>query len=131
MLFAGPEGGFGYIVPITKTFTANDQFGLSMLSPGPHRYFTKTFINPDGEQHAKVYQNLDDPQMFLIGFENLYGAGDRDYNDLVFSVRADLNSVGGIEVFSSDSAAVARLAYYAILAIFGTAASLVRRKKQF
>jgi len=87
VVFAGPEGGSGYLSsPVTKPFTADFQFGLSMLSPGPHRYFSETSRNSDGEQHAKVYENLDDPNMFLIGFENQYGAGDRDYNDMVFSL---------------------------------------------
>jgi len=87
VIFTGPEGGSGYLSPpITKTFTADYLFGLSMLSPGPHRYFTETSKNPDGEQHAKVYKNLDDPNMFLIGFENFYEGGDRDYNDMVFSL---------------------------------------------
>ena len=87
VIFTGPEGGSGYLSPpINKTFTADFQFGLSMLSPGPHRYFTEFSRNPDGEQHAEVYENLDDPNMLLIGFENQYGAGDRDYNDMVFSL---------------------------------------------
>lgn len=88
LIFSGPEGGCEYIdPPLTKTFTADCQFGLSMLTPENHRYFTETSLNPDGEQHAKVYENLDDPCMFLIGFENLYGAGDRDYQDMVFSLK--------------------------------------------
>lgn len=88
LIFAGPEGGFEYLSPsITKTITAGYQFGLSMLTPENHRYFTENNFNPDGQQHAKVYKNLDDPSMFLIGFENLYGAGDRDYQDLVFSLK--------------------------------------------
>lgn len=87
LIFAGPEGGSGYLSPpINRAFTTNYQFGLSLLTP-EHRYFTETARNPDGEQHAKVYKNLDDPSMFLIGFENFYGAGDRDYNDMVFSLQ--------------------------------------------
>jgi hypothetical protein len=99
VIFTGPEGGSGYLSPpATKTFTADYQFGLSMLSPGPYRYFTETSENSDGEQHAKVYRNLDDPNMFLIGFENQYGAGDRDYNDLVFSLECahDLTISAGV-----------------------------------
>jgi hypothetical protein len=88
VILEGSEGGSGYISPpINKTFTANYEFGLSMLSPGPHRYFTENSRNPDGEIHAKVYRNLDDPEMLLVGFENMYGAGDRDYNDMVFSIQ--------------------------------------------
>jgi PKD repeat protein len=92
-IFTGPEGATGslggYIdPPISKIITVGSQFGLSMLAPGPHRYFTETYLNPDcpPEQHAQVYRNLDAPGMFLIGFENKFGAGDRDYNDMVFSL---------------------------------------------
>lgn len=88
LIFAGPEGQFGYLTPpLTKTFTIEHEFGLSMLTPEQHRYFTQNWKNPDGKIHSKVYRNLDDPYMFLIGFENLYGAGDRDYQDFVFSIR--------------------------------------------
>jgi PKD repeat protein len=87
VIFTGPEGGSGYVnPPVTKIFVTSCEFGISMLAPD-HRYFTETSKNPDGEQHAKVYRNLDDPSMFLVGFENLYGAGDRDYNDMVFSLK--------------------------------------------
>jgi|GEM_PF-1995069 len=90
-LFTGPEGApgpeGGYVdPPITKSFEADSQFGLSMLAP-EHRYFTEHLRNPDcTEQHAQVYRNLDSPDMFLIGFENKFGGGDRDYNDMVFSL---------------------------------------------
>jgi PKD repeat protein len=91
-IFAGPEGATGslggYIdPPISKIITVGSQFGLSMLAP-EHRYFTETYLNPDSppEQHAQVYRNLDVPGVFLIGFENKFGGGDRDYNDMVFSL---------------------------------------------
>lgn len=88
LIFDGPEGGFGYLSPpITKTITVDSQFGFSMYTPEHHRYFTENGHNPDGKIHAKVYENLNDPGMFLIGFENLYGTGDRDYQDFVFSVK--------------------------------------------
>lgn len=90
VIFTGPEGGSGYISPpITKTFTADHQFGLSLLSHG-YRYFSEASKNPNERQYAKVYKNLDDPNMFLIGFdERTYcdGTGDRDYNDMVFSLQ--------------------------------------------
>ena len=90
LIFAGPEGGSGYIdPPVTKSFATNYQFGLSMLSEEGHRYFTQTSRNSDGYQHAKVYENLDDPGMFLIGFENQWGTGDKDYNDMVFSLKPE------------------------------------------
>lgn len=89
LIFDGPEGGDGYLEPpITRTIVTEGEFGLSMVTPENHRYYTETDRNPDApEQHAKIYKNLDEPCMFLIGFENLYGGGDRDYNDMVFSLK--------------------------------------------
>lgn len=98
LIFDGPEGGSGYVTPpITKTFTTfltDDQFGLSLGSPDG-RFYSETGDNPDGEQHAKVYQYLDHPYMFLIGFENLHGGGDKDFNDMVVSIKLLSQPVGG------------------------------------
>ena len=92
-IFTGSKGNTslpqGYVVPPLSTMLiANNQFALSILSP-KFRYFTEHYLNPDfPEQHSKIYVNLDNPDMFLIGFESCYGGGtDRDYNDLVFSMR--------------------------------------------
>jgi len=87
LIFSGPEGGWGYIVPpVSKNFTSPGQFGISMYTPEGHRYCTENFWNPDGQNHSKVYLNLDNLNMYLIGFENLYGLGDRDFDDFVFSL---------------------------------------------
>jgi PKD domain/CARDB len=87
LIYSGPEGGSGYITPpLTKTFQADFEFGLSMLSPGPHRYFTEYQFNSDGQNHSRIYKNLDRPGMFLVGFENLYGQSNRDFQDMVFSL---------------------------------------------
>jgi len=90
VIFTGPEGDGdgGYVVPpVNKSFTTDCEFGLSMLSPD-YRYFSEKSRNPDGLRHAKVYENMDDPGMYLIGFENLYGwGGDRDFNDMIFSLK--------------------------------------------
>jgi hypothetical protein len=90
VIFTGLEGDGdgGYVIPpINKSFTADYEFGFSMLSPG-YRYYTERSRNPDGLRHAKVYENMDDPGMYIIGFENWYGwGGDRDYNDMVFSLK--------------------------------------------
>jgi len=88
LIFDGPEGGFGYISPpITKTVEIDNAFGLSMCTPEGHRYFTENSLNPDGQKHSKIYINKNDRTMYLIGFENLYGAGDRDYQDMVLTLQ--------------------------------------------
>lgn len=92
LIFTGPEGGSGYLTPTTKTFTADYQFGLSLsrTTTLPFTYFTEPSRNPNATQWAKVYKNLDDPSMILVGFdERTYcgGTGDEDYNDMVFSLQ--------------------------------------------
>ena len=98
-IFKGSDGNFGYVnPPITKSFTTTSQFGLSLWSPdgGGIRWFTEKSLNPDGEKHAVIYQSLDDPNLFFIGFENLDGGhSDWDYNDMVVSLKF-LPSVGGV-----------------------------------
>ncbi len=86
LLFSGSEGNFGYVSPpIVKSFIAYEQLGLSFRSPEA-RYFTETARNPDGIRHALTYAVIDNPAMLLLGFENLYGGGDRDYQDMVISL---------------------------------------------
>jgi len=93
LIFSGAEGRFGYVEPpLKKSFIATCEFGLSFHSPEA-RYFTETARNPDGIKHAKVYKNLDNPNMFLIGFENLLGGGDKDYNDMVISIETKVKQV--------------------------------------
>lgn len=98
LIFSGPDGGInGYTCPpVNGTFwftqDCTSTFGLSMYDGyNDHRYYTENTLNPDGQNHSKVYLNLDNPEMYLIGFENLYGLGDRDYNDIVFSLRRIAN----------------------------------------
>lgn len=94
VIFTGPEGGSGYITPLTKTFTADYQCGLSLsrIDPFPFTYFTETSRNPNAAQWAKIYRNMDNPNMYIICFdERTYcdGTGDKDYNDMVFSLQLE------------------------------------------
>ncbi|HER54653.1 MAG TPA: hypothetical protein ENO13_02000, partial [Candidatus Bathyarchaeota archaeon] len=93
-IFTAAEGATGVnggcvVPPLSKIFQVDTEFGLSMTTPY-HQYFTEVYLNPDfPEQHCKIYKNLDNPTMLLIGFENCYGGtSDRDYNDMVFSLTA-------------------------------------------
>jgi hypothetical protein len=86
-LFTGSEGGSGYLAqPTSKNLTVYNQFSLSMLSPESRRYFVEQARNPDGEVHAKVYKNIDNQNMVLVCFEDLYEGGDKDYQDMVVSL---------------------------------------------
>ena len=53
-----------------------------------HRFFSgPANRNPDGEVHATMIDNNDGT--FTIGFEDLYGGGDLDFNDINFIVTSD------------------------------------------
>ncbi len=76
------SGGGGTIS--LGNFSAGDQlnFRLEVLNTG-NTFFTGIGANnADGVAHASV-ENLGEG-LARIGFEDLYGGGDRDYNDLVF-----------------------------------------------
>lgn len=116
LLFAGSEGDFGYLSPpITKTFVADHEFGLSFLSPEA-RYFTEHSKNPDYPiTHAIVFKNLDDPNMFLIGFENLLGGGDKDYQDMVISLKLDTQP--SVPEFGFETPVISLFSMVAYLAV--------------
>ena len=91
-ILEGSEGGDGYISPLTKTFEADSEFGLSLSRNDslPFTYYTEPARNVGSQQFAVVYNNLDSPGMFLIGFDDrsyCTGLGDYDCNDMVFSLQ--------------------------------------------
>ena len=116
VLFEGSEGCFGYLsTPITKTFVADCEFGLSFLSPEA-RYFTEHEKNPDYPiKHAKIFKNKDDPSMFLIGFENLLWGGDKDYQDMVISLKRE--STPTVPEFGFETPIIISLTAVAYLAL--------------
>jgi len=91
VIFAPSEGGFGYISPpITKTFFADYEFGLSLITWQGTRYFTEVSKNPDNQSHVKFYKNLNDPSMLIVGYDErsiCNYSGDNDFNDMIFSLQ--------------------------------------------
>lgn len=66
---------------------------------GQFTYSTELANNPDGIEHVVAFA-LPGTSYLLIGFEDLYGGGDRDYNDLVFAVdigEQNVRALGGAE----------------------------------
>jgi PKD repeat protein len=90
IIFPGPVGAEygsdGYLdqpYPF-KIFEVQDEFGLSLLAS--EDFYTEFWRNEDSEHHSKIYENLDVPNMYLIGFEDKLGGDDRDFNDMVLSL---------------------------------------------
>ena len=79
--------------------TALDFFLIADGANGGKQFFsTQQSLNSDGLVHA-VSLAQDGSAYLIYGFEDLFGGGDRDYNDLVFAVeigRANINNLAGL-----------------------------------
>jgi len=65
---------------------------------GSNVYTADPALNPDGVEHfiSLVATPVADSPYLLFGVEDLYGGGDRDYNDLVFSVDLGYENVAAL-----------------------------------
>ena len=63
-------------------------FGITVLNGGPTFLMGPASRNPDGIAHAKVTET--GVRTFLVGFEDVLGGGDRDYDDNVFQFTGNL-----------------------------------------
>ncbi len=71
-----------------------------------YTYYAGVDRNPDNIQHVMAY----DYQGYLIlAWEDLYGGGDKDYNDIVFAVDIGKNNLGNVpeDPISNESPAAA------------------------
>jgi hypothetical protein len=69
-------------------------FGILVLNTGDTFKMGPGGRNPDGVEHVLVdYAEGDGGDVALLGFEDLFGGGDRDYNDANFQIQ------GGIGTF--------------------------------
>jgi hypothetical protein len=85
----------GHITPVGTQvtigpFTAGDEliFGIYVWNTGHTFYMGPGSRNPDTQPHANVVQT--GPNDFDVGFEDLFGGGDRDYDDILFHFSGSL-----------------------------------------
>ena len=72
-------------------FDAGTQLDFFLIANGAAggttTFSTQTALNADGIDHVVAFAyGLKDSPYILLGFEDLYGGGDQDYNDLLFAV---------------------------------------------
>lgn len=69
------------------TFSAGTllNFRLHVLNTGDYFYTGSAANNPDNTVHAQVIENWNGTGRTFVGFEDLWGGGDHDYNDHQFS----------------------------------------------
>jgi hypothetical protein len=63
-------------------------FGITVLTDGPTFLIGPASRNPDGIAHANVTET--GVRTFLVGFEDVFGGGDLDYDDNVFQFTGHL-----------------------------------------
>jgi uncharacterized protein YkwD len=76
------KGGYIYAPFLVVNGSVNDVLNSKNSATTPQVYFDYIAANADGFQHTK-YLGAN-----KYGFEDLYGGGDKDYNDLIFQVNA-------------------------------------------
>ena len=102
------------------TFTAGTSLDFFLIADGANGgsnyYSTQESLNRDGIVHA-VSIAPDGSAYLIIGFEDLWGGGDRDYNDLVFAVeigKANVANLSGLGAPEPSLAAGALLSCCAL-----------------
>ena len=63
-------------------------FGITLLNDGPTFFTGPASRNPDGIAHADVTET--GVRTFLVGFEDVFDGGDRDYDDNIFQFTGNL-----------------------------------------
>lgn len=72
-------------------------FGIYVYDQGAGKYYTyysgNPANNPDGVGHVQLWKIADGKYALRVGFEDLYGGGDNDFNDLIFEVSGVTHTV--------------------------------------
>jgi hypothetical protein len=79
----GTDDEFGKIV-VLGPFAAGNELLFSIDSPEGTFFTGPAFRNPDGLAHAVV--DFTAPGVAIVGFEDLVGGGDLDFDDAVFRI---------------------------------------------
>jgi hypothetical protein len=111
-IFTGPNGagslGYLYLDGGTDYCAGNfastscatfgsDRFGFFLTTPQGHTFFSQTLLNGDGFDHMVAFQGGGAgtintrtwlPNEFILAWEDLYGGGDKDYDDFAVMVES-------------------------------------------
>jgi uncharacterized protein YkwD len=83
------DGGYIYAPFVVADGTVDQVLNSSNPKTTPRVYFNYVAANADGFDHIKSLGAN------KFGFEDTYGGGDKDYNDLIFKVEANVTSIVG------------------------------------
>lgn len=102
-----------------KAGTALDFFLIANGASGGKQFFsTIQSLNSDGLVHAVSFTSSGSSYL-IIGFEDLVGGGDRDYNDLVFAVEIGQKNVEMLPGIAAPEPSLALGAMLSLVAFLG------------
>ncbi len=104
------------------TFKAGTLLDFFLIADGAYGgsdvYSTNTSLNPDGIVHTVSLAPNGSPYL-IISFEDLYGGGDMDFNDLVFAVYLGKENISKFKGLGAPEPSLAAGGLLALGAIFG------------
>ena len=120
-IYIATNNNIGYTVNL-GSFSAGTElvFGIYVTNTGYTFSMGPGSRNPDGLMHATV--DFIAPGVANVGFEDLYGGGDMDYNDNIFQFRGSIAPDPGSNVPEPAS--------MALFGIGGLAMAFARRNKR-
>jgi hypothetical protein len=133
---ASEVGGGGSLKPGDTIdlgkFEAGTNIGFWLKADGynsksGYTYYTIDSLNPDGYRHVAMIADVMSSRL-VLGVEDLYNLGDKDYNDIVFTFTATPFSAIDIKGMPTGAPEAGPLATAAIMAsLFG---AFLRKRRQ-
>jgi hypothetical protein len=111
----GSGGTAGILDAFDTSASIGGTFGFYLSTPVGNTFYTHTNLNADGVDHAAIYNTLSFNGGVIVAWEDLYGGGDMDFNDMVIGV--------------SDVAPVSEPATFALLGLGLAGLGFARRKQ--
>jgi hypothetical protein len=101
--------------------------GANGANGGSDVFSTNVLANADQFSHAVAFAQTNNPYL-LIGFEDLYGGGDKDFNDLLFAVDVGRENWASLTGSAGIPAPEPGLIWVAVLAS-GAVLQRIRRRR--
>ena len=80
-IFSGEDS-----VGATTEFSSPERFGLYLRSPEGD-FYTESELNRNGDDHAWIFADPKTQDGCVVAWEDLYGLGDKDYQDMILSIK--------------------------------------------